>query len=486
MEVYVRDDGMLAVRNGPGSAGGPMPIRATGVPDVNNIYGAGGLFGTCMHHPTLVNAMVGPIGFERVLNWYGSAVETDIYEALTYIGTTGTAQASGCADCGKPRERRCAQSSCFGRMCQQTNEMQFDRIGLRYTPNVPTMAMFGNITDAAGNTIIGMGENITDIFTLQVKESAYNLALDVSTTLWDGNPANNLGGREEFSGFYLLVNTGKKDVKTGHACQALDSLIMSYGNHVIGAAGSPSILAYIAAIMRRLWNRARAAGLNDMSMVTYLTMHPNLWDCVADAAACEFGLTCAQQGAATTYNNALEVARMRDRFYSEMYIPIDGRNIPVVLDSQMPVTNTSQGLTNLQCGDIFAITTQINGQLVTFGEYQDMQQTAGNVIAWMRANFGASFVTVTDGGRYAIAPTTSGGYCFDVRTLVKPRIKMIMPWLSGRLDDVCCYNLGGPYPDVTGSGGVYEIDGGVDSWPEEYLYGDCWPTGGGGREAPPQ
>ena len=92
-QIVVRDDGTLALGNIP-------PVRASGTPDVGSLYAEGGLFGTCKQDPTLVNAIVGPEGFEKVLRWFGTDIENPIYQSLTYIGTTSTAQASECADCG--------------------------------------------------------------------------------------------------------------------------------------------------------------------------------------------------------------------------------------------------------------------------------------------------------------------------------------------------------------------------------------------------
>ena len=466
MEVIVRDDGTLAVKGAPS-------FRASGTPDVVNLYGANGLFGTCAHHPTIVNAMVGPMGIEGRLQWVGSIDENPIYEALTYIGTTSTDQSSGCADCGKPTIRRCAQSSCFGRLCQMTNEIQFDLVGTRYNANVPRMALFGNVTDPAGRVLIRQGQQITDIFMLNLAAAAYNLQLDVGGTLWTGNPANNVGGRWEPTGFDLLINTGKEDVITGAGCEALDSFMMDFDNYVVGAAGSPSILAYMRRMVRQLRYRAGGAGFNPSSLEIIFVMHPNQWDAVADAVACEFGMAC--NTAVTDMQDAREVAVMRDRIYESKRIGIDGTNYEVVLDTQIAQTIMPVGNSQKYCADIYAIGLSVGGQLITHGEYQDMQTSGGSVLAWFHQNYGGASVKVTDGGKFANAFTTAGGFCMDVRILTKPRILMRMPWLAGRIQNVCTTMLQEPYPDVTGSGGVYEKDGGVGLWPEMYLYGDCWP-----------
>jgi hypothetical protein len=76
---------------------------------------------------------------------------------------------------------------------------------------------------------------------------------------------------------------------------------------------------------------------------------------------------------------------------------------------------------------------------------------------------------ITDGGRFIHVPTIEGGLCFDVRTVVKPRIIMRMPQLSGRVQNVCGVPLG-TYPAPTGSGLYGELTGGSSTKPYVYLY----------------
>lgn len=478
MELFVQPNGTIGVRNGGMPQGLGLPaFRATGSPDVGSLYAEGGLFGTCKQHPVLFNAIVGPMGFEGVLHWYGTRNENPVYQSLVYVGTTTTDQAGVCADCGKPIELRCAQSACFGRLCQQTNEVVFDDVGVRANENVPTLLMFGNITDAAGNVLIANGQPIDDIFIKNLAEAAYNLRLDNSTVLWDGNPSANTAGRWEYPGFNMLVNTGKTDVATGEDCPLLDSWLLNYGNLQVGALNSPSILAYVSRLIRQLRFRASGAGLDPETMTTYIVMPYNLWHCVAEAAACEYGLVCSQNVAAQTRNDAMALARTRDAYISGMYLTIDGKNYPVVLDTQIPQTFTSIGNTNVVCADIYAITTHINDKEITYGEFQDFDQTAKASLAWFRKTFGADIISVTDGGRFAVAPTTFGGFCYDARILTKPRVMMLMPWLSGRVQNVCCHVLGGAFPDVTGSGGIYDERDGAQWWPPNYFYGPCFDAG---------
>ncbi|RKX64468.1 MAG: hypothetical protein DRP42_06310, partial [Tenericutes bacterium] len=263
--------------------------RATGASDgTEPIYGANGLFGVPGVDPVLVNAMVNPMGVDRILRWVGMDTERPMFDALVYTEKTTAAQSSGCGDCGKPSWKECMQSAVFGRFCQQTPEFQFDQIGLKLNRGVPRLALFGNITGPRGGVIIPKGSEIRDAFALAVAGVAYHLRMIHGQMLWSGNPVNNSGGYMEFKGFDLLINTGKYDVLTGQACEQLDSYLGDYGSAVVGATGSPSILAHLRGMIRSLRYRAAGAGLNPDTMETYLVMTPQQWDQVSAAVACEY------------------------------------------------------------------------------------------------------------------------------------------------------------------------------------------------------
>jgi len=463
-EVYVRPDGLLAVRNAPPS------MRASGTPDgFSPIYGSGGLFGICGADPTLVNAIVGPVGYEKMLTWEGSDEQSPMFDALTYIGTSGYTQSGLCADCGKPSFKVCIQSACFGRICQQTNEHAADQVGLRRNQGIPTVALFGNITDPSGAVLIGKGQPITSAWVLDLAGAAYNLRRKVAELLWSGNPANNSGGYWEFPGFSRQISTGKEDAITEIACDGLDSYVKSYGSKVVGAVGSPSILTYIRAMVRSIWTRRDGAQFSPDGHVAELVMHPTLWEQVSRAAACEYGLTC--DVGATVRQDALKLAEMWEDMLVNKWLPIDGQRVPVVTDNNMPLVKSPYGNVTKFCGTIYYITRVVDGMTVTHGQFQDFQKTAGDVIDWFRRTFGATPMVV-DGGRYLVASTTSGGICFDSRVFVKPRLIVRMPYLCGKITNVCVVPEGKHY-DVTGSGGTYEVGGGTSTIPYVGLYGDC-------------
>jgi hypothetical protein len=162
---------------------------------------------------------------------------------------------------------------------------------------------------------------------------------------------------------------------------------------------------------------------------------------------------------------------MRDRFMAESVLPIDGRDYPVIIDNLMSVSRSAHGNGTKHCSDIFILTTQVEGQRALWGEYLNFNEVGGAALAYLRQLFGNNPIAITDGGRFAHAPTFSGGFCFDVRTLMSTRIVARMPQLQGRVQNVCAkplYNKA--YPDVTGSDDTYELAGGVSTKPYLYLY----------------
>jgi hypothetical protein len=448
---------------------GQRNIRASGASDgLEPIYGEQGLFGVPGVDPVLVNAMVNPLGIDQVLTWVGTDEERPFYDALVYTGSTGSSQSTACGDCGTPSFKECVQTAPLGRFCQQTPEFQFDNIGLKLNRGVPRLALFGNITDPAGNILVPKGQQIRDAFALAVAGVVYHLRTIHGQMLWTGNPTNNTGGYQEFKGFDLLINSGYYDVITGLACSQLDSYLDDYQSNIVGATGAPSILARLRGMIRSIRYRAAGAGLNPDTMETYIVMSPQHWDQVSEAIACEYGIACNTD--VVDRQDAREVARQRDEMMNQMVISIDGKQYPVITDNLMSMTTAAYGNSTKFCGDIYAITTTIEGETITWGEYQDFNMTGGQVLADLRRQFDAANIAITDGGKFLHAPTFEGGICFDVRTFTKPRVIMRMPQLSGRIQNVCVAPEG-EYPAPTGSGLYGELTGGSSSKPSLYDYG---------------
>jgi len=455
-----------------------MVAKAGGTPDSGaDLYDEGGLFGRCDGEGTLINAVVGSNGIEQKLVWRGTDVQHNIIEMLTLLDSSGFAQGDVCGDCGKPAYKICHQVSCFARICQSTDTFQADALGLKKTSSNPMRVLFGNITAPDGTVLLKQGQQIDDLFLLQLGMAGYNLRSRVAYEIWNGT-GGTLGGYTSMTSLPTLINTGYGDAtQYGVSCDALDSLIISFGSNQVGATGAPSIYQYLARLIRGLAYRARAGGFDWSTANVIIALSHTAADCLFDAMACLYGQVCGDNNVSSgsgnpTINNSMEVARLRDQMREGMYFTIDGRRYPIVIDPLIPYHQHSVGNTTLNVSDIYVLTTRINGREVLWGEFQDFRKTIAPEVAWFQKNFGAAPWSVIDNGRYMMFTTNHDGLCFDARLLTKPRLVAQMPWLSGRLTDVGCAQLAA-YPDPTTGDGLYTVDGGVENTPVQSLYGPC-------------
>lgn len=444
--------------------------KAVGVPsETAYLYEAGGLFGRCDGPSTLINAMVGPIGIESQFPWIGNYTEKEFVDTLTQFVESGDEQSTACGDCKTIRTKACAQFYCFGRFCRQTEELQFDRIGVHANANVPTKTLFGSISDAAGNTIIPMGARIDDAFYLQSRAVGYALRFKNAQLIWSGNPANNAGAYQEYQGLQLLVNTGKFDAYTQLLCTGLDSFLMNFANNNPSSTGSYAIQAWFRRMVLQFMTRAGGAGMDWATARMIIAMTNNQWDCVARAFACDGLDLCGVTTNREMTQDADQARGRYEQYLSQMQLPIYGKWYDVVIDTQIPETT---GQANGICSDIYFLTTNINGEQLLYGEYQDFNQTYGRVRQELAAMFGSDDIAITDNGRYALIRDNERG-CFDLQAYTKPRLVSLAPWLLGRIQNVCCNVLQQPLPQVGLVNGIYSPGCGRYTTPVPVMYGSC-------------
>ena len=450
------------------SGGYAQGYKAAGTPIGGPyLYEGGGLFGRCDGSSDLINALVGPIGFEKVLTWRGTDTEKEFVDAWTDIVETGSNQSTACGDCQTASMRACSQFYCFGRFCRQSQELQFDRLGVRANSSVPIKNLFGSITAADGTVLVPQGSAITDDFYMQTALVGYAIRLRNAQLLWNGNTINNSGAYAEYNGFQVIVNTGKFDAYTQLACAALDSFIPNIGNQALTTDGALAARSWTHRMVNQFKVRADRAGLDWDTAQMYLVMTPNMWDCFARVYACAGLDLCSVSGSRNqVFANADQAQSRYEQYLTSMSVPIDGRMYPVVLDSQIPET---AGQANGICSDIYFITTEISGRTVTYGNYQDFNKTYGRIRNEMVSMFGSDDIAITDNGRFALVRDNVRG-CFDIQAYTKPRLVAEMPQLLGRMRNVCCSVTAEPYPDVTGSNRVYEKSGGRTITPVPTLY----------------
>jgi hypothetical protein len=182
------------------------------------------------------------------------------------------------------------------------------------------------------------------------------------------------------------------------------------------------------------------------------------WPCVYASFRCN--------ATANDENNnvdGLAMRQMSDAMYTGNYLLIDGVRIPVITDDCLPIeTNTTNANVPNPCmsSDIFLLPFTVRGgRPVLYAEYFDFNGPNG-VAEAVATGFATNDIMVADGGRFLI--TKSRTYtCMQWEVLTKLRIRLLTPFLAGRLDNVVWCPLQmtrQAFPD-----NPYYVDGGETS-----------------------
>lgn len=455
----------------PTPVGLPGPeAKATGVPNFQGAYRNTGLFGVCDTEAQLVTAFVG--GGPSIIDditWNGTEMEWTKWEALVDITQIGNQPATDCEPCQRGELEVCELDTCFGQYCKSTPEVSLLKVGTKVPgaverqlvgnlPMMPeSMRLRGRTLSPAEIMIVGLG---------------YNLRREVQVQAWQGNAgATTPPGYEQMNGLARLVNTGLVDSFNGQACGALDSDMKPY-NACIGHPGAPNIVAYFAAIKRHIDFRWSRAGMDPDVLQRAIYMRRELWDCVAAAWPISYYAQAAGVtiGAGRVFMYQDERQRtMYDRIIDTQMLPIDGEWFPVRFDSGILGTYGG-GDGNRFHSDIYFLTLRAGNSPVIYGEYQNFDATIRSLVthpAW-KGIFSSGIISIIDGGRF-LTHVNNVYVCVDAHIWTRPRILVKMPWLQGRITDVCC-DLLQPYPGPDYPGFV---PGGRRVTPAHTRHGPC-------------
>jgi hypothetical protein len=438
------------------------------------LYGSGGLFSICADD-NLINASVNDDGIVAALPWKPTIADVRRQPLITAMGhLAGTAQPEDqCADPPVADWRGCEIEWCLGRI--RGRSPQYDRtdLGTRWCEKYPVFRTFGSVT-LGGETIVPNGTQIENDAEWGAVMAAVQVKQILGRWMYTGNRTTN---RHMFDGLQVLINTGYVDLHSKVACYAADSKVEDFESDCIGdPATTKSIYGYMDAVVQRIIQRARQAGLGqprpeDMIILCRTEMAEALYEyfvCNMGACATGFG---AQQFGANQYPTQVQVVtadwarQQADAMRRGSYLRVHGMKIPVVTDDYMPFTNATG---DKRISDIYILTLQCSGLPLVYGEYQDMRAGIGDDVTGMYEElYGAR---VTDEGRFYVWQERTNT-CFDMRLSLKPRLVVAAPFLQGRISNVCAQPLNPPLSSYPPDGSPYYPDGGAYStW---YDAGQC-------------
>lgn len=432
-------------------------------------HGPGGLFSSPGMDPKVFSAMVLPVfGLQTALPVYPNRYKQPQFSIFTGVTATGGVEPDGVCDDAPTTglAKLCSQSYQFGRQTRMTRVFDIDSIGaLTNRGEMTDLQLIGN-PFGPGNSIfptpptggVGIGNVASNEVAKAMFEFAVGWARDFSKELYTGNPSNNTthGGRKYFRGLDLLINTGYQDDDTAIACPAADSDVRSFNSvDVNSAAGSLSIVRTLTNIYRNLRRRAQLSGLDPVQWAIVMPWSlfyeiSQIWP----QAYYTWSLVTNTNSGIQLQVPTSALVEMRDAMRGNIaagtgqYLPIDGQNIPVILDNA--VTETVLAGASFTSTIYFVPLTVLGATPVLYLEYFPYDGANG-ALEFARVFAPGDTFTASDGGRFMWLKKPPSNFCVQVQAKTEPRLILRTPYLAARLTSV-------KYTPV-----AHEIDGYTDS-----------------------
>jgi hypothetical protein len=441
----------LAIAEGMKQSGlGTGQKVAVGTPTTNWIHGPGGILGSCALNQQVVSARITPMGLSSVLPVNLSRHTHPEFGFITGIEPYGDDEpTTECATCPSGITQSCIQVAPFGRICRETKELDIDRTIERINR--------GEIDYELINDILGI--EAKDVY-LAVENQDFRTILNVATAwamievavlfqnalvpmTFQGNPVNNIGtGYAEFPGLDLLISTNYVDAHTGANCAALDADVKSFNwqdVQSVDANGNFRIVRFLEYLEAFVYRNAVRMRLLPASWV--FVMREELWYELTNVWPIAYlttrGVTATPPGTSLHVDAARE-RDLRDSMREGMWIAINGRRHPVVIDDGIIEYTEATGQGNLIAGqfasNIYMVPVTVRGNIqATFYETKDYRATAAEVAAAPGGLLSNRFWT--DDGRFLWTVDTLQ-WCYTLAGKIEPRIILRTPMLSGKLEFV--------------------------------------------------
>jgi len=428
-----------------------MAARATVAdpPPYNQIHGHGSLFGTpqVSVDSEVISAMMRFTGLADVLPREGVRTLEHFLPFITGIDeTSSTERANECGDCISGETEACIQHFPTGLVCRETKSIKIQRAIERLNNGDIDLQLLNQELGESSPWHPGWSPtSANDIMQIYAAwallfELPPLFANKMTTMLYTGNPTNNNGNAyREFRGMELLVNTGFVDAFANVTCPALDSDVKDFNYGDVQTATTPTFYELLEMAHWYVMNNAIGQALWPVSWC--VVMRPPLWHIVFSTIPIQ-SVTAALMNTSVPANFSVNLdgaAMLRDResFRQQMYIPLNGMNVPVVLDHGIPESNNAND-SNLAAGeyasDVYLVPMKYLGNRDAIKlQYKDYRWINGEIAA--TDGLLGNFYRPSPDGRFSWSLVVDGP-CFKIQAEIEPRILLRTPQLAARIQNV--------------------------------------------------
>lgn len=446
-------------KNDPASTTVTAPTLQGVFPGNTNQFG---IFADYGPRPQRFSALVRPRSLAGLVRYDRSVYHQEILEIMT--GVTAAAGTNATGFCGNPptvgQGKVCQQIYSWGRYYVKTDLESIPEMGtLRSRSEVPGEIL--NAGPAANPLVPDLMYRLADPRSpLQYELWRIGVQLErvMGQVLINGDDSLNStqthhGWISEPDGLDSMIKTGYTDAKTGIACPAADSAVLSFNAAVNGTAtDGRNIVQALTDVMWALRDRASEMGMD--GVVWALGGRKELFRALVDVWSCTYATyRCSSSNAGEPFVNDVQTTNaLRLEMMNNQYILIDGIPVPFVFEEG--ITQDSLG-SNIFKSDLYIIPVSWNGVPLLRGEYFPMD----NAYIQEFAGFQGEETGVINNGMYIVGNRNTG-LCKEYHFGAKFRFILETPFLAGRLDDIR-YTFLAPIRNSNPSDTWFFADGGV-------------------------
>lgn len=408
------------------------------------LHGPAGLFNTPGLDNAVISTVVRPKGIGSVIPAFPNLDTNPKFGILAGVSDdVGSEPVNVCDDAPTGTYQVGTQTAAFGRITRDTETIDIGQVNLKLNRGDFTdLILAGNLLNPDERGLqypANLDSNgVLDIVTKsQMVNAGTRIERKLSALNWYGDPVNNTAndGYMEYPGLSGQIATGHVDADDGvTALPTIDSL-------VIDAAFSLISTYDMAGVLGAAENYVYSLGQDTVGDFTgAFFMNATFWQQISEIYPCQYNTgACAAvldgAEASRTVIDGRENIMERDAMRRGMYITINGRTYPVVVDSGIHLVDNAEDGTNVPLGqyasDLFFVPLTIAGGMpVTYYQYVDFT-AAGSDISLL--NNTQSFWT--DGGRFYWA-IEDNNFCYKLKMRVEPRIVCRTPQLAFRIDSL--------------------------------------------------
>lgn len=422
------------------------------------LHGIGGIFSGQGIERDVITAHVRPRGILSMLPRFPSTSEDPTFASLTgYTDGTAAEPTNSCEDAPAGYVKGCNLTARFGLVRRDTQTIEMDKVMMRKNRgDFKDLALRGSVLGLQQMNPSGLDQSqILNLVTMsEMVQAGVNAERKLNTDAWQGTIAAGT-----FPGLDSQIATGQVDADTNTACPSLDSDVKNFNyNDVCGT--TLDIVEYVSMMHWYLQYNAESMGLDPVTWA--IVVRPNLWFELSACWPCKY-LTnrclTSNVGANVAVINDNVNVNERDRIRREMVLPVNGVEIPVIVDTGIYEANNINNA-NLAAGQYasslyFVPMTIADGFPVTYLEYLDYRAAQPDISLLPT---GMPEFWWTDNGLWSWA-YEGNKWCFKLSLKTEPRIVLRTPQLAGKIQNVRytpLQHLREPDPDSP-----YHADGGV-------------------------